>query len=103
MLLVSVLSPDRAIAISYSFTRPPAVGSWVQPTEEVVGMANAVSIGCGSADAADRLDWPVELADSGLCSYMAFDSLAERTLGFAHAAKMENPSLGYNSRLPKTV
>jgi hypothetical protein len=66
-------------------------------------MAKAVNIGCGSADAADRLDWPVELADSGLCSYMAFDSLAERTLAFAHAVKMENPDLGYNGRLSKTV
>jgi hypothetical protein len=46
-------------------------------------LAQTISIGCGSADAADRLDWPVELAETGLCSYMAFDSLAERTLGFA--------------------
>jgi hypothetical protein len=66
-------------------------------------LAKAITIGCGSADAADRLDWPVELAESGLCSYMAFDSLAERTLGFAHVAKMENPGLGYNSRLSRTV
>src|SRR5262249_25673926 len=66
-------------------------------------MANAVSIGCGSADAGDRLDWPVELADSGLCSYMAFDSLAERTMAFAHARKMADPNAGYNERLPKTV
>ncbi len=66
-------------------------------------MTSTISIGCGSADAGDRLDWPVELADSGLCSYMAFDSLAERTMAFAHARKMANPEAGYNERLSKTI
>ena len=62
-----------------------------------------LSIGCGSADASERLDWPVELADSGLVSYMGFDSLAERTLAFAHARKMAKPDTGYNEYLPRTI
>src|SRR2546421_3241868 len=65
--------------------------------------AESISIGCGSADAAERIDWPVELANSGLVSYMAFDSLAERTLAFAHMRKMANPKLGYNEHLPRTI
>jgi hypothetical protein len=65
--------------------------------------AESISIGCGSADAAERIDWPVELANSGLVSYMGFDSLAERTLAFAHARKMANPELGYNEHLPRTI
>ncbi|MCX4095640.1 acyclic terpene utilization AtuA family protein [Nocardia sp. alder85J] len=63
----------------------------------------SISIGCGSADAAERLDWPVELAESGLVSYMGFDSLAERTMAFAHARKMANPAAGYNEYLPRTI
>jgi Acyclic terpene utilisation family protein AtuA len=63
----------------------------------------SISIGCGSADAAERIDWPVELANSGLVSYMGFDALAERTLAFAHARKMANPHLGYNEHLPRTI
>src|SRR5206468_3904020 len=47
--------------------------------------------------------WPVELAESGLVSYMGFDSLAERTLAFAHMRKMANPKLGYNEYLRRTI
>jgi hypothetical protein len=65
--------------------------------------ANSISIGCGSADAAERIDWPTELANSGLVSYMAFDSLAERTLAFAHARKMADPETGWNEYLPRTI
>jgi hypothetical protein len=65
--------------------------------------AQSISIGCGSADAAERIDWPVELAESGLVNYMGFDSLAERTLAFAHMRKMANPKVGYNEYLPRTI
>jgi hypothetical protein len=56
--------------------------------------AQSISIGCGSADAAERIDWPVKLAESGLVNYMG--SLAERTLAFAHMRKMANPKVGYD-------
>ncbi|MCX4095604.1 acyclic terpene utilization AtuA family protein [Nocardia sp. alder85J] len=65
--------------------------------------AESISIGCGSADAAERIDWPTELAESGLVTYMGFDSLAERTMAFAHARKMADPEKGYNEHLPRTI
>jgi hypothetical protein len=44
---------------------------------------DVIRIGCGGAFAEDRVDWAVELAESGLVEYMGFDCLAERSIGLA--------------------
>lgn len=60
-----------------------------------------MKIGCGSAFDDERLDWPLELAASGLVSYLGFDCIGERQVAVAHVQRRTNPDIGYNKRLPK--
>lgn len=60
-----------------------------------------IAIGCGSSFENDRLDWPGELADSGLVDFLGFDCLADRTLALQQVRKLANPNDGYDKRIPK--
>jgi hypothetical protein len=65
--------------------------------------ASAVTIGCGSAYANDRLEPAVALAKSGLVQYLAFDCLAERTLALAQLRRRLDDNAGQDERLPRIV
>lgn len=58
-----------------------------------------IRIGCGSAFDRDRVDWAEKLAFSGLVDYMAFDSLAERSMALNQLRKLEDPGAGYMRRI----
>ncbi|MGV9867430.1 acyclic terpene utilization AtuA family protein [Rhodococcus koreensis] len=60
-------------------------------------------VGCGSGYALDRLEPAIEVAASGEVDYIAFDTLAERTLAQAQMRRNADPSAGYNTRLPEIV
>ncbi|MFE3598024.1 acyclic terpene utilization AtuA family protein [Streptomyces sp. NPDC059142] len=62
-----------------------------------------VRIGCGSGFAMDRLQPALDLAASGRVDYLAFDSLAERTLAMAQVRKRADANAGYDVRLNDTV
>lgn len=62
-----------------------------------------MKIGCGSAFDDERLDWPLELAESGLVSYLGFDCIGERQVAAAHVQRRAEPTRGYNKRLPDIV
>lgn len=64
-------------------------------------MSGRITIGCGSAYATDRLDWAVELADSGLVDFMCFDRLAERTLALAQIRRLNDETTGQDPFLPE--
>ena len=55
-----------------------------------------VRIGAGAGMEYDKIDSAVELAERGNIQYICFETLAERTLGFAQLRKMADPSSGYN-------
>ncbi len=55
-----------------------------------------VRIGCGAAYEMDRIEPPVLLAEKGNIDYLCFETLAERTLGFAQLRRMAEPEKGYN-------
>jgi hypothetical protein len=60
-------------------------------------------IGCGSAYDGDRLDWAVDLARSGVVSYLGFDCLAEATMTFAQLRRVLDPAAGYADNLAPVV
>jgi hypothetical protein len=65
--------------------------------------ADKIRIGCGSCFENDRLDWPGELADSGLVNFFGFDCLADRTLALQQVRRLADPRDGYDRRLPQVV
>lgn len=62
-----------------------------------------ITIGSGGIGAADRIGPALQLADSGRVKYLAFDCLAERTLALAQIRFSEDPSTGYDDRVPALV
>ena len=62
-----------------------------------------LAIGCGSAYSHDRVSPAIDLAASGAVDVLSFDCLAERTLALAQVRKREDPSSGYDERLPEFV
>ncbi|MFC5750812.1 acyclic terpene utilization AtuA family protein [Actinomadura rugatobispora] len=68
-----------------------------------MGKRRTVRVGCGSAYDGDRLDWSVDLARSGLVSYLGFDCLAEATMTFAQLRRVLDPSAGYAHNLEPVV
>ncbi len=66
-------------------------------------MAKTVSIGCGSAWAKDRVQPAVDLANSGLVDYMAYDCLGERTVALAQVRRHADPSVGQDERIHEIV
>src|SRR3984893_15588018 len=63
-------------------------------TRRMAPDASRMSIRGGSAFAEDRIDWAVELAETGLVTYMGFDCLAERSVGLANLRKARPPEMG---------
>src|SRR5260370_24940824 len=68
-----------------------------------VGKRQMLRIGCGSAYAGDGLDWSVDLAKSGVVSYLSFDCLAEATMTFAQLRRVLDPAAGYADNLTPVV
>lgn len=60
-------------------------------------------IGCGSAYDGDRLDWSLELAKSGVVSYLSFDCLAEATMTRAQMRRVLDPSAGFAYNLVPVI
>ena len=60
-------------------------------------------VGCGSAYDGDRLDWSVELAQSGVVSYLGFDCLAEATMTLAQMRRVLDPSAGFAHNLVPVI
>ena len=58
-----------------------------------------IRIGGGAGYAGDRIEPAVELARYGDLDYLIFECLAERTIALAQAAKIKNPSSGYDPML----
>jgi len=63
----------------------------------------SVTVGSGGIGAADRIGPGLDLAASGRIGYLAFDCLAERTLALAQIRKLQDPSAGYDDRLPELI
>ena len=62
-----------------------------------------LKIGCGSAYDGDRLDWSMDLAKSGLVSYLGFDCLAEATMTSAQLRRDEDHAAGYAANLEPVI
>jgi hypothetical protein len=77
----------------------------VERAEGRYGMAKGrtARVGCGSAYDGDRLDWSVDLAKSGMVSYLGFDCLAEATMTFAQLRRVLDPSAGYANNLAPVI
>ena len=58
-----------------------------------------IRIGSGAGYAGDRLEPALELLEKGNLDYIAFECLAERTVAVAQAAKLKDPTKGYNDLL----
>lgn len=56
----------------------------------------SVRIGAGAAFEMDRIAPAAYLAEHGDIQYLCFETLAERTLGFAQLRRLEDPAGGYN-------
>ena len=56
----------------------------------------SVRIGAGAAYEMDRVAPAALLAEHGNIQYLCFETLAERTLGFAQLRRLEDPSAGFN-------
>lgn len=59
-----------------------------------------VRVGCGAANATERVDLSLQMVEHGDVSYVGFDNLAERTLAFAQLERLNDPTKGYNPLLP---
>ncbi|WP_022723139.1 acyclic terpene utilization AtuA family protein [Rhodopseudomonas sp. B29] len=58
-----------------------------------------IRIGAGAGYSGDRIEPAVELAEHGELDYLVFECLAERTIALAQAAKLKDPSSGYDPLL----
>jgi len=58
-----------------------------------------IRIGAGAGYSGDRIEPAVELAEHGSLNYLVFECLAERTIALAQAAKLKDPSTGYDPLL----
>ena len=58
-----------------------------------------VRIGAGAGFSGDRIEPALELAQHGRLDYLAFECLAERTIGLAQAARQCDPSSGFDPLL----
>lgn len=62
-----------------------------------------VRLGAGAGFSGDRLEPALDLLEHGKLDYLAFECLAERTIGLAQAARMENPEGGYDVHLDERM
>lgn len=62
-----------------------------------------VRLGSGAGYSGDRIEPAVELAEQGKLDYLVFECLAERTIAIAQAAKLRDPSAGYDPLLEKRM
>ena len=58
-----------------------------------------IRIGAGAGFSADRIEPALDLLDRGALDYLAFECLAERTIGLAQAERQANPAQGYDPLL----
>src|ERR1700722_18822638 len=65
----------------------------------LMGDRPTVRIGCGSAYADDDVDLAVNMIKYGRVTYLAMDSLAERTLSLAQLRRQQDPAAGFDERL----
>lgn len=62
-----------------------------------------IRIGAGAGFSGDRIEPALELLEHGNLDYLAFECLAERTIGLAQAARQENPSAGFDPLLQQRM
>lgn len=58
-----------------------------------------IRIGAGAGFSGDRIEPAIDLLEHGKLDYLAFECLAERTIGLAQAARQINPNGGYDPLL----
>ncbi|MET4068616.1 hypothetical protein ABID58_003414 [Bradyrhizobium sp. S3.2.6] len=58
-----------------------------------------IRIGAGAGYSGDRIEPAVELAEKGKLDYLVFECLAERTIALAQAARLKDPSAGFDPLL----
>lgn len=58
-----------------------------------------IRIGAGAGFSGDRIEPAIELLEHGQLDYLAFECLAERTVGLAQAARLIDPEGGYDPLL----
>lgn len=61
--------------------------------------ARTIRIGAGAGFSGDRIEPALELLEHGKLDFLAFECLAERTIGLAQAARQANPEKGYDPLL----
>lgn len=62
-------------------------------------MTRRIRIGAGAGFSGDRIEPALELVEHGELDYLAFECLAERTIGLAQAARRVNPDAGFDPYL----
>jgi len=60
---------------------------------------SSVRIGAGAGFSGDRIEPALDLIEHGGLDYLAFECLAERTIGLAQAARMQDPKAGFDPLL----
>ncbi|PKB13518.1 uncharacterized protein DUF1446 [Novosphingobium kunmingense] len=60
-------------------------------------------IGSGAGFSGDRIEPALELVERGDLDYLAFECLAERTIGIAHASRQSNGRLGFDPLLERRM
>lgn len=58
-----------------------------------------IRIGAGAGFSGDRIEPALDLLEQGRLDYLAFECLAERTIGLAQAERQRNPALGFDPLL----
>lgn len=66
-------------------------------------MSKRVRIGAGAGFSGDRIEPALELVEKGALDYLAFECLAERTIGMAQAARRVDPRGGYDPHLDRRM
>lgn len=66
-------------------------------------MTRVVRLGAGAGFSGDRIEPALELVENGRLDYLSFECLAERTIGLAQAARLSDPSAGFDPLLTRRM
>ncbi|WP_374283087.1 acyclic terpene utilization AtuA family protein [Novosphingobium sp.] len=66
-------------------------------------MSRTIRIGAGAGFSGDRIEPALELVEYGDLDYLAFECLAERTIGLAHAARLRDGRAGFDPLLERRM
>lgn len=66
-------------------------------------MGRILRVGAGAGFSGDRIEPALELVEGGDLDYLAFECLAERTIGLAQAARQADPAAGFDPLLVRRM